>query len=107
MLAPKPANLTFEQAAGVPTSASSALQALRDVGRIQPGQSVLIIGASGGVGTFAAGERRAELVFLTDLIEAGKLTPVINRTYPLDEAPNALADADEGHGRGKNIVTVP
>jgi NADPH:quinone reductase-like Zn-dependent oxidoreductase len=213
VLAPKPANLTFEQAAGVPTSACSALQGLRDTGRLQAGQSVLIIGASGGVGTFAvqlakvfeaqvagvcstpktdlvrsigadhvidytredfadgpqrydlildtagrrplshlrralsprgtlvivggeggnrltggferqlravalspflrqqlrsltAVDRRQDLLFLKDLIEAGRLTPVINRTYPLDQAPKALSDADEGHGRGKNIITV-
>jgi NADPH:quinone reductase-like Zn-dependent oxidoreductase len=213
VLAPKPANLTFEQAAGVPTSAATALQGLRDAGGIQAGQSVLIIGASGGVGTFAvqlakvfeahvagvcsttkvdlvrsigadrvidytredfadeghlydlildtagrrslshlrralaprgtlvivggegggrwtggferqlrasvlspflrqrlhsltAVDRRADLLFLKDLIEAGKLTPVINRIYPLNEAPKALGDADEGHGRGKAIITV-
>jgi NADPH:quinone reductase-like Zn-dependent oxidoreductase len=213
VLAPKPANLTFEQAAGVPTSASAALQGLRRAGGIQAGQTVLIIGASGGVGTFAvqlakafeaqvtgvcrtpkvdlvrsigadhvidytredfadgahrydlildtagrrslshlrraltaqgtlvivggegggrwtggfdrqlravllsrflrqqlrsltAVERREDLLFLKDVIEAGKLTPVINRTYPLNEAPKALSDADEGHGLGKAVITI-
>lgn len=53
MLIPKPAHLTFEQAAASPTAAVAALQGLRDVGRIRPGHQVLVVGASGGVGTFA------------------------------------------------------
>jgi NADPH:quinone reductase-like Zn-dependent oxidoreductase len=52
-LAPKPANLSFEQAAAMPTSACTALQALRAAGEITPGQKVLIVGASGGIGLFA------------------------------------------------------
>jgi NADPH:quinone reductase-like Zn-dependent oxidoreductase len=52
-VAPKPAGLTFEQAAAAPVSASTALQAVRDHGRVRAGQKVLVIGASGGVGSFA------------------------------------------------------
>src|SRR4029077_17654030 len=51
--APKPVNLSMEQAAAIPVSAFTALQALREIARVQPGQTVLITGASGGVGTFA------------------------------------------------------
>jgi NADPH:quinone reductase-like Zn-dependent oxidoreductase len=212
-LAAKPANLTFEQAAAVPISASTALQALRDQGRIQPGQKVLIIGASGGVGTYAvqlakafgaevtgvcstakvdlvrsigadhvidytrqdfadggqvydlildiggnrslshlrraltrqgtlvlvggegggrwiggmdrqvralaispfvrqrlrmfvAREHYEELQVLTELIEAGKITPVIDRTYPLSEVPEAIRYLQEGQARGKVVITV-
>jgi NADPH:quinone reductase-like Zn-dependent oxidoreductase len=213
-LAPKPANLTFEQAAAVPISALTALQALRDTGKLQPGQTVLIIGAAGGVGTFAvqlakafgaqvtgvcsttkldlvrsigadevidytredfadgarhwdlivdtAGrrslsqlrraltprgtlvivggegggrwlggfdrqilrapllsalvrqrlrplvskERSKDLLVLKELIEAGKITPVIDRTYPLSEAPQAIRYLEEGHAGGKVVVRV-
>jgi NADPH:quinone reductase-like Zn-dependent oxidoreductase len=52
-LAPEPANLSFEQAAAVPVSALAARQGVRDRAQVQPGQCVLILGASGGVGTFA------------------------------------------------------
>jgi NADPH:quinone reductase-like Zn-dependent oxidoreductase len=212
VLGHKPANLSFEEAAAVPLAALTALQGLRDHGRVQPGQRVLIIGASGGVGTFAvqlaklfgaevtgvcstrnlelvrslgadhvidytredfAGNgRRYDLVFqlagtrspaairralipkgrlilssgessgrwvgpmdrivkaaalspfvpqtlapfeakqsrddlqvLKDLIEAGKLTPVIDRTYPLRETPEALRYLEKGHARGKVVIT--
>jgi NADPH:quinone reductase-like Zn-dependent oxidoreductase len=204
---PKPANLTLEQAAAVPTSALTALRGLRDAGKVQPGQKVLINGASGGVGTFAvqiakvfgaevtgvcstrnvemvrsigadhvidytqedftqSGQRydlildqvanhslsdcrraltpqgthipnsghsgtgyvvkalvlslfvrqqgrpyiaipnKEDLVVLNELIEAGKVTPVIDRTYPLSETPEALRYLDEGHARGKVVITV-
>src|ERR671910_543431 len=58
-LAPKPANLSFEQAAAVPVSGMTALNGLRDAGKIQPGQKVLIIGAAGGVGSYAAEPAKA------------------------------------------------
>jgi NADPH:quinone reductase-like Zn-dependent oxidoreductase len=212
-LAPKPANLTFEQAAVVPISGLTALQALRDQGKVQWGQKVLIIGAAGGVGTFAVqiaksfgakvtgvcsttkvdlvrsigadhaidythedfaeGERlydvildtgghsslsrlrralapkgtlvivgaetdgrwfggfdrsiramllsrfvgqkliafvnsenHEDMIVLKGMIEAGKVTPVIDRTYPLSEAPKAIHYLDEGHVRGKVAITV-
>jgi NADPH:quinone reductase-like Zn-dependent oxidoreductase len=211
--APKPVNLGFEQAAAVPISAITALQGLRDKGRLQPGQRVMVIGAAGGVGSFAVqlakafgahvtgvvsttktdlarsigadevvdytredatdGRRRYDLVLdtagnrplsslrraltpkgtlvivggeaegrwlggterllragllspfvgqrllgfvagegaddlraLTDLIEAGKVAPVIDRTYPLEQAPEALRYWAEGHARGKVVVTI-
>jgi NADPH:quinone reductase-like Zn-dependent oxidoreductase len=57
-LAAKPATLSFEQAAAVPISGFAALQGLRDVGQVQPGQQVLVIGAAGGVGSFGVQLRR-------------------------------------------------
>ncbi len=209
----KPANLTFEQAAAVPVAGVTAVQGLRDHGRVQPGQKVLIIGASGGVGTFAvqiaksfgadvtgvcstrnvemvrsigadhvidytqedftksgqkydlifqlAGTRspsdcrraltskgtlllssgespgrwigpvgrtikavvsspfvsqrlspflakrsEEDLEVLKELIESGKVAPVIDRTYPLSEAPEAVRYVEEGHAQGKVVITI-
>ena len=213
LLAPKPAALSFEQVAAVPLAALTALQGLRDQGRIEPGHKVLIIGASGGVGTFAvqiaksfdaevsgvcstknldmvralgaehvidytkedfthsgqkydlifqlagtlspsecrsaltsngtlvisSGEsegrwigpvdrvikalvlsafvsqkmvsftvkpNREDLQLLKQFIEAGTLTPVIDRTYPLAQLPEAIGYLKEGHTRGKVVISV-
>jgi NADPH:quinone reductase-like Zn-dependent oxidoreductase len=212
-LAPKPANLTFEQAAVVAISGLTALQGLRDHGRVEPEQEVLVIGASGGVGTFAVqiakafgahvtgvcsttkvdmvrsigadhvidytrddfaeGEQRYDLILdiggnsslarlrralaprgtlvivggetdgrwlggtdrqlralmlspfvgqklgtfissenhedmnvLKELIEAEKVTPVTDRTYPLSEVPEAIRYLEQGHARGKVVIMV-
>jgi NADPH:quinone reductase-like Zn-dependent oxidoreductase len=208
-LALKPANLSFEDAAAVPIAAITALQGLRDKGRIQPGQKVLVDGASGGVGTFAiqiaksfgaevtavcstrhvdtarsigadhvidytredftqSGQRydlilganahhsildyrralsqdgiyviaggglpqmfqamllapllsrmggkktyfflaninQKDLVSLKDLLEAGKVVPLIDRRYPLSDAAKALRYLEERHAQGKIVLTV-
>jgi NADPH:quinone reductase-like Zn-dependent oxidoreductase len=212
-LEPKPANLTFEQAAAVPLAGFVALQALRDHGNVRAGQKVLINGASGGIGTFAvqiakslgadvtgvcstrnvdlvrsigadqvidytredftrSGQRydfildnvgnrslsdlrraltpkgtlvpnsggfdnrwfasagrvvsahalsafvsqtlrpfvmspkQENLVVLREFIEAGKVTPVIDRTYPLSETRQAIGHIGGGHARGKVAITV-
>jgi NADPH:quinone reductase-like Zn-dependent oxidoreductase len=202
----KPANMTFDQVAAVPGAASPALQALRDHGQIQPGQEVLINGASGGVGTFAVqiaksfgaevtgvcstrnldmvraigadqvidytqedftkNEERydlvfdavakrtfsdckralkpqgiyittefspllaliglwtsmtgsqkmvplppkppnkTDLVFIKELLEAGQVTPAIDRRYSLSEVPDALRYLEKGHARGKVVITM-
>jgi NADPH:quinone reductase-like Zn-dependent oxidoreductase len=72
-LARKPSNLTFEQAAAVPVSGGPALQGLVDVGRLQAGQSVLITGASGGVGTYAVQIAKALGAVVTGVASTAKL----------------------------------
>jgi NADPH:quinone reductase-like Zn-dependent oxidoreductase len=72
-LAPKPANLTFEQAAAVPTSALIALQAVRHQGHVQAGQEVLVNGAGGGVGTFAVQLAKADGAHVTGVDSTSKL----------------------------------
>ena len=83
MLAKKPANVSFEEAAAVAVSALTALQALRDHGRLQPGQSVLVNGASGAVGTFA--------VQIAKALGAGTVTAVC-RTRNVEQARALGAD---------------
>jgi len=206
----KPANISFEEAATIPMAASTALKGLRDKGQIQSGQSVLINGASGGVGTFAvqiaksfganvtgvcstskmdivrsigadhvidytqedftksgkqydlildvaayrsifnykralspkgiyvciggsmgrwiqamllgplisirgskklgsggvAQPNHQDFLYLKDLLEAGKVVPVIDRSYPLSEIVEAFHYFEEGHARGKVVITV-
>jgi len=210
---PKPASLTFEQAAAVPMAALTALQGIRDVGAVRAGHRVLVNGAAGGVGTYAvqiatalgaevtgvcssrnvglvrsigaahvidyttedftdgrthydvildnvgnrplsrlrraltptgtlvlnaggspgrvlgavgsilravvvngfvrqrlrpfmAKQKREDLLTLTGLIEDGKLTPVLDRTYPLADTAEGLRRVEQGHARGKVVVTV-
>jgi NADPH:quinone reductase-like Zn-dependent oxidoreductase len=75
-IAKKPSNLSFEQAAAVPMAALTALQGLRDLGHIQPGQRVLIYGASGGVGTFAVQIAKAFGAEVTAVCSTGKMEMV-------------------------------
>ena len=75
-LAPKPANLTFAQAAAVPASALTALQAVRDRGRVPAGQKVLVIGASGGVGMFAVQIAKAAGAEVTGVASPAKVDMV-------------------------------
>src|ERR687885_2578383 len=73
---PQPAKLSLDQAAAVPVSALAALQAVRDHGRVQTGQQVLIVGASGGVGTFAVQIAKAFGAEVTGVCSTPKLDPV-------------------------------
>jgi NADPH:quinone reductase-like Zn-dependent oxidoreductase len=149
-LAHKPFNLTFEEAAAVPTSGFAALQALRDRGEIELGQKVLVVGATGGVGAFAVqlalgilvmvggegggkvlggaakwirglllspfiGQRlrplatapnQKDLLVLKELVESGRLTPAIGRTFPLSATADAFRYLEKGEGPGKVVIRV-
>ena len=93
-LAHKPDNLTFEQAAAVPVSGLTALQALRDIGRAKPGQHVLIIGASGGVGTFAVQIAKALGAEVTGVCSTNKVDLVrsLGADHVIDYTRDDFAD---------------
>ena len=93
-IAPKPAHLSFEQAAVVPISAHTALQALRDVGRVEAVQKVLVLGASGGVGTYAVQLARAFGAEVTGVCSTAKLEVVrsLGAEHVLDYTRDDFAD---------------
>ena len=104
-LAPKPKNLTFEQAAVVAVSGLTALQALRDHGKVQPGQQVLIIGASGGVGTYAVQLAKAFGAHVTGVCSTPKVDLV--RSIGADQVIDyAMDDFAEHEGRYDVIVDI-
>ena len=93
-LAGKPANLTFEQAAVVPVSAGTALQALTDIGHVQPGQHILVIGASGGVGSYAVQLAKAFGAEVTGVCSSAKadLVRSLGADHVLDYTRDDFAD---------------
>jgi NADPH:quinone reductase-like Zn-dependent oxidoreductase len=96
-LARKPANLTFEQASVVPVSASTALQALRAAGPISPGQKVLVLGASGGVGSYAVQLAKAAGAVVTGVSSTAKLDLVrsFGADHVIDYTRQDFADGTE------------
>jgi NADPH:quinone reductase-like Zn-dependent oxidoreductase len=114
----RPRSVAFEEAAGIPLAASTALQALRDHGKVRPGQRVLIVGASGGVGTYAVQLAKflgatvtgvsstKNLELLASLVDQGTLRTHVDRSYTVDEVCEALTHVETGHARGKVAITV-
>ena len=98
-LAIKPSNLTFDQAAVVPVSGLTALQGLTDHGRIQPGQKVLIVGASGGVGTYAVQLAKAFGAEVTGVASTSKLDLVrsIGADHVIDYTQGDFADGTQSY----------
>ena len=101
-LAPKPSNLTFEEAAVLAISGLTALQALRDHGRVEPGQKALIIGASGGVGSFAVQIAKAFGAEVADVCSAAKVEMVrsIGADHVIDYTREDLAEG----GRRYDVI---
>src|SRR5213075_2899664 len=95
LLAAKPANLSFEQAAAVPISGGTALQAVRKAS-VQPGQKVLIVGASGGVGTFAVQIAKASGAEVTGVCSTAKMDLVrsLGADHVLDYTRDDFADGE-------------
>ncbi|WP_426996036.1 NAD(P)-dependent alcohol dehydrogenase [Pseudarthrobacter sp. N5] len=96
-LAPKPSNLSFEQAAAVPVSACAALHGLRDAGQLQPGQKVLVIGAGGGVGSFAVQLAKVFGAEVTGVCSAAKtdLVRSVGADHVIDYAIADFANGTE------------
>ena len=101
-LAPKPANVTFAQAAAIPVSALTALQAVRDRGHVQPGNHVLIIGASGGVGTFAVQIAKAAGAEVTGVCRTAKMDLV--RSLGADHVIDYTRDDITAGGRRYDVI---
>jgi len=99
---PKPANITFEEAAAVPVAAVSALQGLRDKGRLQAGQSVVINGASGGVGTFAVQIAKALGAEVTAVCSARNVE--IARSLGADHVIDYSKEDFTRNGRRHNLI---
>jgi NADPH:quinone reductase-like Zn-dependent oxidoreductase len=93
-LAPKPANLSFEQAAAVPVSGLTAVQGVRDHGQVRAGQNVLVVGASGGVGTFAVQIAKAFGAQVTGVCSTAKadLVRALGADHVLDYTRDDFAD---------------
>jgi NADPH:quinone reductase-like Zn-dependent oxidoreductase len=96
LLAPKPADLSFEQAAAVPVSGLAALQAVRDRAQVQTGQKVLVVGASGGVGTFALHIAKAFGAEVTGVCSTAKvdLVRALGADYVVDYTCADFADGE-------------
>ena len=96
-LAPKPTKITFEQAAVVPISGLTALQAVRDAGKVAPGQKILIIGASGGVGTYAVQIAKSFGAHVTGVCSSTKVDLVrsLGADHVIDYTQEDFADRGE------------